>query len=335
MVEQLGEGGSILVHAIATMQRRPRIVRPRLSSRYRPWRAQPVRAGAAAAASRTPRAALSNAAARRLAHIAALTLARAPLDHPPVIRAAPFGVRSCDSGHAPLILLRRNDHDFNARARASPSSARESPGCRLRGFSSRAMTSSSMKRPARIGGHSNTVLVPVDGREIPVDTGFIVFNPQTYPNFVELLRVLDVASEPSDMSFGVSIDGGGLEYSGSSLSGLFGQRTQSLPPARFWSMLARPRAILSRGDARRRNARRRAPEPRRLSRARRLRRARFATDHILPMAAAIWSAALPTISAPIPPPPSSASTTITACCSSAAARSGARSTAAAGPMSSA
>ena len=44
----------------------------------------------------------------------------------------------------------------------------------------------------RIGGHSNSVLTPVAEGQIPVDTGFIVFNPRTYPNFVELLKALDV-----------------------------------------------------------------------------------------------------------------------------------------------
>lgn len=88
----------------------------------------------------------------------------------------------------------------------------------------------------RVGGHSNTVLVPLDGHDIPVDTGFIVFNTQTYPNFVELLRVLGAPSETSDMSFGASVNSGGVEYSSSSLSALFGQRSNLVRP-RFWSML--------------------------------------------------------------------------------------------------
>jgi hypothetical protein len=89
----------------------------------------------------------------------------------------------------------------------------------------------------RIGGHSNTVQALIDGRNVPVDTGFIVYNPDTYPNFVELLRVLDVESEASDMSFAVSLDDGRVEYSGHGLGGMFAQRSNLFRP-RFWRMLA-------------------------------------------------------------------------------------------------
>ena len=144
------------------------------------------------------------------------------------------------------------------------------------------------EKASRLGGHSNTVPVRLDDGEFPVDTGFIVFNPNTYPNFVELLRALDVASQPSEMSFGVSLDGGGLEYSGSNLNGLFGQRTNLVRP-RFWSMLAD--LVRFYRDAKR-DAGTLADE--RMSLGDYLDRggygAAFRDWHILPMAAAIWSA---------------------------------------------
>src|SRR5512135_417535 len=76
------------------------------------------------------------------------------------------------------------------------------------------------ERADRIGGHSNTILASVGGRTIPVDNGFIVFNRRTYPNLTALFERLRVPTQVSEMSFGVSLDGGALEYSGSGLSGL-------------------------------------------------------------------------------------------------------------------
>ena len=75
-----------------------------------------------------------------------------------------------------------------------------------------------------VGGHTNTVDVYEDDRSIAVDTGFIVFNDRTYPNFIRLLDEIGQASQPSDMSFSVQADDGKIEYSGSSLNGLFAQR---------------------------------------------------------------------------------------------------------------
>ncbi|WP_281299862.1 MULTISPECIES: FAD-dependent oxidoreductase [unclassified Iodidimonas] len=88
----------------------------------------------------------------------------------------------------------------------------------------------------RIGGHANTLDVSMDGREQPVDTGFIVFNDHNYPHFTALLDHLQVASQPSDMSFAVSLDNGRMEYSGQGLSGLFAQRRNLLRPG-HWRML--------------------------------------------------------------------------------------------------
>jgi len=75
-----------------------------------------------------------------------------------------------------------------------------------------------------VGGHTNTVDVYEDDRSFAVDTGFIVFNDRTYPNFIRLLDEIGQASQPSEMSFSVQADDGNVEYSGSSLNGLFAQR---------------------------------------------------------------------------------------------------------------
>lgn len=74
------------------------------------------------------------------------------------------------------------------------------------------------------GGHTNTERVTAGGREWPVNTGFIVFNDWTYPNFIKLMDRLGVASEVSDMSFSVDCSTTGLQYNGTSLNTLFAQR---------------------------------------------------------------------------------------------------------------
>jgi len=86
------------------------------------------------------------------------------------------------------------------------------------------------------GGHTHTVDVHLAGVRYAVDTGFIVFNHRTYPNFVRLLETLGVASQPSSMSFSVKCERTGLEYNGGSPSRLFAQRSNLLRP-RFYRML--------------------------------------------------------------------------------------------------
>ena len=88
----------------------------------------------------------------------------------------------------------------------------------------------------RIGGHTHTVEVDVDGHSLRVDTGFIVFNDKTYPNFTRLLGDLGVPSKPTTMSFSVHCERSGLEYQGSSLGGLFAQPSNLLRPS-FLRML--------------------------------------------------------------------------------------------------
>jgi predicted NAD/FAD-binding protein len=79
------------------------------------------------------------------------------------------------------------------------------------------------------GGHANTVRVDTEDATHQVDTGFIVFNDRNYPQFEKLLARLNVASQPSNMSFGVS-DGGDFEYTGSSPNGLFAKRAHLVTP---------------------------------------------------------------------------------------------------------
>ena len=82
----------------------------------------------------------------------------------------------------------------------------------------------------RIGGHSHTHNIEINGSPISVDTGFIVFNKKTYPLFSSLLRELDVAHEDSKMSFSVFSKKTGLEYNGTTLNTLFSQRRNIFNP---------------------------------------------------------------------------------------------------------
>ncbi|MEO1252898.1 MAG: FAD-dependent oxidoreductase [Pseudomonadota bacterium] len=92
------------------------------------------------------------------------------------------------------------------------------------------------EREARLGGHSNTVDVETSAGAIPVDTGFIVFNEPSYPNFTALLDHIGVAPAESCMSFGVSMNGGRVEYSGQTFSSVFARRANVASPT-FWKML--------------------------------------------------------------------------------------------------
>ncbi|HEY7852233.1 MAG TPA: NAD(P)/FAD-dependent oxidoreductase [Caulobacteraceae bacterium] len=88
----------------------------------------------------------------------------------------------------------------------------------------------------RLGGHSHTVDAPVEDGHAVVDMGFIVYNEANYPNLVALFDHLGVPTKPSNMGFSVSLDGGRIEYGGDSLPALFAQPRNLLSP-RFWSML--------------------------------------------------------------------------------------------------
>lgn len=88
----------------------------------------------------------------------------------------------------------------------------------------------------RPGGHSCTVQAPSPDGPVAVDTGFIVYNAPNYPNFTALLDHLGVASTPAHMSFAVSMDDGGFEYSSHGVAGLFAQK-RNLASPRFLRML--------------------------------------------------------------------------------------------------
>jgi predicted NAD/FAD-binding protein len=135
----------------------------------------------------------------------------------------------------------------------------------------------------RPGGHSNTV----ETASGPVDTGFIVYNEVNYPNLTALFSHLDVPTDAADMSFGVSIDDGRLEYGGGSLGQLFAQWRNLFNP-RFVGMIrdivrfyreapdmvaAAGHDEITLGDLLDRGGFGEA----------------FRRDHLLPMAAAIWS----------------------------------------------
>ncbi len=80
------------------------------------------------------------------------------------------------------------------------------------------------EKNVKFGGHSNTVNIEVGNKEILVDTGFIVYNTENYPNLTALFADLEVPTKWSNMSFGFSSENGRLEYSGSSIDSLFAQR---------------------------------------------------------------------------------------------------------------
>jgi predicted NAD/FAD-binding protein len=83
----------------------------------------------------------------------------------------------------------------------------------------------------RIGGHVSTVDVEHEGEHHAIDTGFIVYNEHTYPNFCRLLSELGVPSQPTEMSFGFSCEKTGIEWASRGLSSVFAQRRNAWNPA--------------------------------------------------------------------------------------------------------
>jgi predicted NAD/FAD-binding protein len=141
----------------------------------------------------------------------------------------------------------------------------------------------------RPGGHAHTVDVDEEGRAIPLDTGFLVYNRRNYPHFSRLLDRLGVATQPSDMSFSFRDDATGFEYGAPEPRRLFAQKRNLLRP-RFWLLLSEivrfyrqaPRLLDAAGaDAD-------------LTLEDYLARGRYGEDfveqHLMPFAAAIWSA---------------------------------------------
>lgn len=89
---------------------------------------------------------------------------------------------------------------------------------------------------SHVGGHTHTHIITHEGNEYNVDTGFIVFNDRTYPNFIALLDELNVAWQSSEMSFSVQCEKTGLEYNGTNLNSLFAQRRNLFKPS-FYRMI--------------------------------------------------------------------------------------------------
>jgi predicted NAD/FAD-binding protein len=88
-----------------------------------------------------------------------------------------------------------------------------------------------------LGGHTNTVDVTLEGKTHPVDTGFLVFNERTYPNLIALFALLGVESVQTEMTFAVSLEKPDLEWAGSNLATVFGQK-RNLVRREFWAMLS-------------------------------------------------------------------------------------------------
>lgn len=93
------------------------------------------------------------------------------------------------------------------------------------------------EKDSRLGGHTATVDVVVDGQEYAIDTGFIVFNDRTYPNFLKLLDQIGIDKQPTEMSFSVQNKLTGLEYNGHNLNTLFSQRRNLFNP-KFWRLIS-------------------------------------------------------------------------------------------------
>ncbi len=89
---------------------------------------------------------------------------------------------------------------------------------------------------SHIGGHTHTHTVEKFGQSYQIDTGFIVYNDRTYPNFIQMLDKLGVVTQASLMSFSVRDENTGLEYNGTSLNSLFAQRRNLVSP-RFIGMI--------------------------------------------------------------------------------------------------
>lgn len=142
-----------------------------------------------------------------------------------------------------------------------------------------------------LGGHTATVDVELDGEKQAIDTGFIVLNDHTYPNFLELLRQIEVSAQATEMSFSVQHMGSGIEYNGNNLSSLFAQKSNLLS-ARYYRFLYEI-IRFNRVCKQTLNGRRIAIvdtlgeflQSERFSEF-------FAQHYILPMVAAIWSASL-------------------------------------------
>jgi predicted NAD/FAD-binding protein len=138
-----------------------------------------------------------------------------------------------------------------------------------------------------VGGHSNTVTVKEEKREIAIDTGFMVFNQVTYPLLTRLFKALDVRVKKTSMSFSVQHVPTGLEYCGSSLNHLFSQRRNLVRP-RFWRLLQQVNRFNQEAVSALQNSRTRM-----LSLGDYVEERRYGCDflqlYLIPMSSAVWS----------------------------------------------
>ena len=145
-----------------------------------------------------------------------------------------------------------------------------------------------IEQDGRLGGHSNTVTVTAPEGEVPIDTGFIVYNGASYPNLVALFRHLEVETDRTSMGFAVSLAGGAYEYSGTGAGGVFGQGA-NIASIAHWRMVGDIlRFFREASDLAGTPAAEETPLGAWLA-ARGYSKA-FIDRHILPMGAAIWSA---------------------------------------------
>lgn len=155
------------------------------------------------------------------------------------------------------------------------------------------------EKNAYIGGHTNTIIVQENNNQLPVDTGFIVFNDRNYPNLLGLFDELAVDSNASDMSFAFSLSNdkqvGQLEYAGSSLNTLFAQR-KNLVSIKHWHML---REILRFNQLAHQTLQQASPNNTQYSLGEFLSQHKFSRhmqeNYLLPMGAAIWSCPVETM----------------------------------------
>ncbi|KAK5169958.1 hypothetical protein LTR04_005412 [Oleoguttula sp. CCFEE 6159] len=161
----------------------------------------------------------------------------------------------------------------------------------------------------RLGGHTNTAKFELNRKSTNVDTGFIVLNSATYPNFLAFLKEVGVKPVPTEMTFGVSRDQGLFEWAGTSLSAVFAQRSNMLRPS-MWRMIFDiirfnqfALDLLSEKEeneddpsgANGTTAKRSKPRPIQRSIGEYLRQEgysdSFRDDYLIPMTAAVWSTA--------------------------------------------
>jgi len=139
----------------------------------------------------------------------------------------------------------------------------------------------------RAGGHTATVDIVYDGRQIAVDTGFIVYNALNYPDLSALFAHFGVATHESSMGFSMSLDGGRVEWCGETYRSVFAQKRNAASPAFLWMLreifrfnrictLDRDNGILGHATIGEYLALRKFS-------------AGFRDDYLIPMAAAIWS----------------------------------------------